>query len=284
LCYPKALGGVGLVKHFAVIGCPIAHSLSPLMHNAGYKALDLAADYQKFRVSPEDLGEAILGLKALGFSGWNVTVPHKEAILPFLDELTEEARQAGAVNTVKVHKGRLIGHNTDGSGFVRSLQEHMELGEGKEVVLMGAGGAAKGIAMALAPFGVQLCIMNRTPERGAELVEKIREWGGQARQEVWGRGEWLTQADCVIQTTSLGLKKEEYPFSLEGIHPGTLVMDIIFNPGETPFLQSAKALGCKIVNGMDMLLYQGVNAWEFWLEDKAPVESMRKALHQALAV
>ncbi|MEA5023243.1 MAG: shikimate dehydrogenase [Desulfitobacterium hafniense] len=280
----KSFGGVGLVKHFAVIGDPIAHSLSPLMHNAGYKALNLAADYQKFQVSPEDLQEAVFGLKALGFSGWNVTVPHKETILPFLDELTEEAVRAGAVNTVKVDKGRLIGHNTDGSGFVRSLQEHMELDECKQIVILGAGGAAKGIAMALAPFGAQLCFMNRTPERGAELVEKILEGGGQARQEPWGRGEWLAQADCVIQTTSIGLKKEEYPFSLVGIRPGTLVVDIIFNPWETPFLHSAKAMGCKTVNGIDMLLYQGVNAWEFWLEDKAPLESMRKALYQALAV
>lgn len=277
------LGGVSLEKHFAVIGYPIAHSLSPVMHQAGYKAIGYAADYQKFQVRPEELGEAVQGLKALGFTGWNVTVPHKEAIIPFLDELTVEAQKAVAVNTVKVINGRLIGHNTDGSGFVRSLQEHMDLDPGKRIVLLGAGGAAKGIAMALAPFGVHLLVLNRTPERAVELVNKIKEYGGQANQEAWGRGNWLTQADCVIQTTSIGLKGEEYPFALQGIRPGTPVVDIIFNPWETPFLRSAKDLGCKVINGIDMLLYQGVNAWEFWLEDSAPVEAMRTALLAAVS-
>lgn len=269
-------------KHFAVIGYPIAHSLSPAMHQAGYEAVGYAADYQKFQVYPEELEKAVQGLKALGFKGWNVTVPHKEAIIPFLDELTVEAQRAGAVNTVKVNQGRLIGHNTDGSGFVRSLQEHMDLDSSKTIVLLGAGGAAKGIAMALAPFQVELLILNRTPERAAELARKIKEYGGLATQEAWVTGDWLTQADCVIQTTSIGLKKEEYPLSLQGIRPGTPVIDIIFNPWETPFLRSAKALGCKIVNGIDMLLYQGVNAWEFWHEDKAPVEAMRGALYKSL--
>lgn len=267
-----------------MIGCPIAHSLSPVMHQAGYEAVGYAADYQKFQVSPEDLGDAVRGLKALGYRGWNVTVPHKEAILPFLDELTEEARLAAAVNTVKVQNGRLIGHNTDGLGFVRSLQEHMDLDENKKIVLLGAGGAAKGIAMALAPLGVELLVLNRSPERALELVNKIKEYGGKASTVAWGRGDWLTQANCVIQTTSIGLKNEDYPFSLEGLRPETLVVDIIFNPWQTPFLHSAKALGCKIVNGVDMLLYQGVYAWEFWLEDKAPVEAMRTALYGACSV
>lgn len=270
-----------MLKHFAVIGDPIAHSLSPAMHNAGYKAVGYEAEYHKFQVHRDTLGEAVKGLKALGFSGWNVTVPHKEAIIPYLDELTQEAQLAGAVNTVKVDQGRLIGHNTDGIGLLRSLKEHMALVGQPRIVLLGAGGAAKGIAMALAPFEAELVVLNRSEMRGAELVRQIKEFGGQATQEPWGRGEWLTQADCVIQTTSIGLKNEDYPFSLEGIKPGTLVVDIIFNPWETPFLKSAKALGCKTLNGIDMLLYQGVYAWEFWWEDEAPVEAMRTALYEA---
>ncbi|MGE4271571.1 MAG: shikimate dehydrogenase [Desulfitobacterium sp.] len=268
-------------KHFAVIGDPIAHSLSPIMHQAGYKAAGYEADYQKFEVKPEALGEAVRGLKALGFTGWNVTVPHKEAIIPHLDELTVEAQRAGAVNTVKLMQNRLVGHNTDGSGFVRSLKDHLELDKSKKIAILGAGGAAKGIAMALAPFNVQLMILNRTPERAAELAQRVREQGGQATQEAWGWGEWIAQADCLIQTTSIGLKNQPYPFSLEGISPGCLVVDIIFNPWETPFLKSAKALDCQVLNGIDMLLYQGVNAWEFWFEDRAPVEAMRKALYAA---
>ncbi|WP_041219449.1 shikimate dehydrogenase [Desulfitobacterium dichloroeliminans] len=267
-------------KHFAVIGDPIAHSLSPIMHQAGYKTAGYVADYQKFQVIPEALGEAVQGLRALGFTGWNVTVPHKEAILPYLDELTVEAQRAGAVNTVKVKQGRLVGHNTDGSGLVRSLEDYLELSEAKKIVILGAGGAAKGIAMALAPFNVDLLILNRTPERAKELAQKVREYGGQASQAAWGPGEWIAQADCLIQTTSIGLKNESYPFSLEGIRPGSVVVDIIFNPWETPFLKSAKTLDCRVLNGIDMLLYQGVNAWEFWFEDRAPVEAMKMALYQ----
>ncbi|AGA69884.1 shikimate dehydrogenase [Desulfitobacterium dichloroeliminans LMG P-21439] len=273
-------GGIDLEKHFAVIGDPIAHSLSPIMHQAGYKTAGYVADYQKFQVIPEALGEAVQGLRALGFTGWNVTVPHKEAILPYLDELTVEAQRAGAVNTVKVKQGRLVGHNTDGSGLVRSLEDYLELSEAKKIVILGAGGAAKGIAMALAPFNVDLLILNRTPERAKELAQKVREYGGQASQAAWGPGEWIAQADCLIQTTSIGLKNESYPFSLEGIRPGSVVVDIIFNPWETPFLKSAKTLDCRVLNGIDMLLYQGVNAWEFWFEDRAPVEAMKMALYQ----
>lgn len=269
-------------KHFAVIGHPIAHSLSPLMHRAGYQSLGLNAEYQKFEVMPEDLGDAIKGLKGLGFSGWNVTVPYKEKILPFLDELTVEAQRAGAVNTVKVSEGRLIGHNTDGTGFVRSIREWIDLEPGRKIVILGAGGAAKGIAMALAPLGVQLHVLNRTSERAVDLVESIRGFGGKAELEEWGRGDWLSYADCVIQTTTIGLKNEAYPFSLQGISPKALVVDIIFNPWETPFLLSAKEQGCKTLNGAGMLLYQGVAAWEYWLGGQAPVEAMRSALHSAL--
>ena len=269
-------------KHFAVIGHPIEHSFSPVMHRAGYQAISLNAEYQRFDVHPDDLEDAVKGLKSLGFSGWNVTVPHKEKILPFLDELTPEAQQAGAVNTVKVSEGRLIGHNTDGAGFVRSIQEWIILEPRKNIILLGAGGAAKGIAMALAPFGVQLQVLNRTKARTEELVKSIRNVGGRAEEKEWGTGDWLSKADCVIQTTSIGLKNEDYPFTLEGISPQAWVIDIIFNPWETPFLREARESGSKTLNGIEMLLYQGVLAWEFWLGGQAPVEAMREALYGAL--
>jgi shikimate dehydrogenase len=269
-------------KHFAVIGHPIEHSLSPVMHQAGYQSIALNADYHRFEVFPSELKDAVKGLKSLGFDGWNVTVPHKEKILPYLDELTPEAKRAGAVNTVKVSEGRLIGHNTDGEGFVRSIQEWINLVPGKTIVLLGAGGAAKGIAMALAPYGVHLHVMNRTQERAAELVQAIRNCGGEAELEEWGRGDWITTADCVIQTTSVGLKNEDFPFTLEGISSNTLVVDIIFNPWETSFLRSAREKGCRTMNGVEMLLYQGVLAWEFWLGGQAPINAMREALYRAL--
>lgn len=269
-------------KHFAVIGNPIAHSLSPAMHQRGYQAIGLEADYLRLKVETNDLPQAIQGLKALGFSGWNVTIPYKEQIMPFLDELTPEALRAGAVNTVKVENGRLIGHNTDGKGFVRSLEEICPLKKGMQVVLLGAGGAAKGIAMALIPYNVKIIILNRTYERAEQLAAWVNQQGGEATAEAWGAGSWLKTADVVVQTTSVGLKQDQYPFSLKGITPQTVVVDIIFNPWETLFLKEARELGCRTLNGAGMLLYQGALAWEFWLGGQAPVEAMKKGLLEAI--
>lgn len=269
-------------KHFAVIGDPIAHSLSPAMHRGGYREVGLEADYIRLRVQASALPQAVQGLKALGFSGWNVTVPFKEQIIPLLDELTPEALQAGAVNTVKVaENGRLIGHNTDGKGFVRSLQESLKLEKGMCVVILGAGGAAKGIAMALLPYKVKMTIINRTQERAQHLAGLINRLGGDANTQPWEPGDWLKSAQLLVQTTSLGLKQEAYPFSLKEISPQTLVVDIIFNPWETPFLREARELGCRTLNGAGMLLYQGALAWEFWLGGQAPVAGMKKGLLEA---
>ncbi|MDR3288584.1 MAG: shikimate dehydrogenase [Peptococcaceae bacterium] len=269
-------------KHFAVIGDPIAHSLSPCMHNAGYQAARLAAEYQRFAVKPEQLREAVLGLRALGFSGWNVTIPHKEKIIPFLDELTPTAERAGAVNTVKVTEtGKLIGHNTDGWGFLRSISALLPVVRGKNVVLLGAGGAARGIAVPLAESGAKLLILNRTPEKAGELSELLTGYGAQS---AWGSlqpGDWLAAADLVVQTTSVGLRGEPFSFSLRGLKKEALVVDIIFNPAETQFLREARQLGNAALNGLGMLLYQGVLAWEFWLEEPPPVENMEQALRAA---
>lgn len=270
-------------KHFAVIGHPIEHSLSPAMHNAGYKALGLDIEYQRFHVEPGRLTEAVEGLCALGFSGWNVTLPYKEQIIPLLDTLTPQARRAGAVNTVKIDAGQRIGHNTDGDGFVRSIEKEFNGLRGKKAVLLGAGGAAKGIALALAEQGMHLHILNRTLEKAEALGLVIRGEGGTATAGAFAQGEWLKDVDLLVQTTSAGLHGEPFPFSLQGISPQTLVVDIIFNPWETAFLQEAKKLGCRTLNGLGMLLYQGALAWEFWLGGQAPVEAMNKALQEQLS-
>lgn len=269
-------------NHFAVIGNPIAHSLSPEMHRGGYRELGLEADYLRLQVESSTLPQAVQGLKALGFTGWNVTVPFKEQIIPYLDELTAEALEAGAVNTVKVQGGRLIGHNTDGQGFVRSIQSELTLKKGMPVVILGAGGAAKGIAMALLPFEVKIIILNRTQERAQHLVDLINKNGGEAVTQPWEAGDWLKSTQLLVQTTSLGLKQEQYPFSLSGISQEMLVVDIIFNPWETPFLREARELGCRTLNGVGMLLYQGALAWEFWLGGQAPIKGMKKGLLEAL--
>lgn len=265
-------------KHFAVIGDPIAHSLSPLMHMAGYGAVGLEAEYQRFRVKTGDLGDAVKGLRALGFSGWNVTIPHKESIIPYLDELTPEAARAGAVNTVKCSNGKLIGHNTDGAGFGRSVQEYMGAFTGKTAVLLGAGGAAKGIALALAEQGMPILVLNRSVDKAEELARQIQAHGGKASAGGLQIGAWLDHVDLLVQTTSVGLQGESYPISLQGIRPEAMVVDIIYRPWETPFLQEAKTQGCQTLNGLPMFLHQGGLAWEFWLGTKAPLPQMWAAL------
>lgn len=269
-------------KHFAVIGDPIEHSLSPWMHNAGYAALGIDAEYQRFHVESSHLAEAVEGLCALGFSGWNVTLPHKEKIISLLDTLTPEARRAGAVNTVKIHEGQRIGHNTDGDGFIRSVEGNLNGFKGKKAVLLGAGGAAKGIALALAAQGMQVHILNRTPEKATVLVELIKQWGGTATSGEFAPGDWIEDVDLLVQTTSVGLLGEPFPFSVKGISNRALVVDIIFNPRDTLFLKDAKIQGCRTLNGLGMLLYQGAYAWEFWLGGQAPVEVMRQALKEQL--
>lgn len=264
-------------KHFAVIGDPIAHSLSPLLHNTGYQARGLDAEYLRFRVAASGLKEAIKGLCTLGFEGWNVTIPHKENIIPLLDELTPEATKAGAVNTVKYTDGKLIGHNTDGSGFIRAIETQISF-SGKKAIILGAGGAAKGIALALQGKGMQIQILNRTPTKAKELAGLVQAAGGEATYGELLPGRWLEEADLIVQTTSIGLQGEQYPFSLRGIKKESLVVDIIYNPWETAFLKEARSLGCQTLNGLSMFLYQGALAWEFWLNDKAPVDQMWAAL------
>ncbi|KLU58579.1 shikimate dehydrogenase [Peptococcaceae bacterium CEB3] len=272
-------GGACLMEtYYAVIGDPIDHSLSPLMHTAGYRALGLEAKYLRFRVSRDQLKDAALGLRSLGFAGWNVTIPHKEAIIPYLDELTPAAVAAGAVNTVKNAEGRLIGHNTDGEGFIRAIAESVSSWQGKTAAILGAGGAARGIALALKEKGVRLIILNRTPGKAEELVRLLRAGGGEACAEELAAGAWLSEADLVVQTTPVGLRGEPYPLSLQGIKKGTLVVDIIYKPWQTPFLREAQDLGCRTMNGLAMFLHQGALAWEFWRGEKAPLAAMWAAL------
>ncbi|MHB8124033.1 MAG: shikimate dehydrogenase [Desulfitobacteriaceae bacterium] len=265
-------------QYFAVIGNPIAHSLSPIMHQAGYEALGLKARYLKFKVEAEKLPEAISGLRALGFSGCNVTIPHKESVLRCVDELTPEAKRAGAVNTIKFTPEKIIGHNTDGLGFVRSIQGKMDNFKGRQAVILGAGGAARGIALALAELGMNLLILNIIPEMASQLVQDIRSVGGSASSGEFKTGAWLKSADLLVQATSVGLHGESYPIELTGLSPQALVVDVIFGPRRTPFLQNAQSLGCNTLDGLGMLLYQGALAWEFWLDGQAPVEQMWAAL------
>ncbi|MGM9944838.1 MAG: shikimate dehydrogenase [Lysinibacillus sp.] len=254
-------------KWFAVIGDPIAQSKSPDMHQAWYEEMGVDAAYIPVHVKPENLEQAVASFKLLGASGWNVTIPHKQTIIPFLDELDELAKKMGAVNTVvRDSDGKLKGYNTDGPGFVRSLEEAVGTEHrNEELLLIGAGGAARGIAFALQQAGYRnITIANRTLANAQAIVSEM------------GAGQAVTMAQAeqkldtykiFVQTTPAGMSTGNFdlPFSLEKFPEGAIAADIVYNPLMTPFLLAAEQKGAKIVNGLGMFVHQGAIAYEYWL-------------------
>ena len=286
-CKPLLSGHTQIV---GVIGWPIEHSVSPQMHNAAFRALDLDWCYVPFPVQPERVPEALAGVRALGLRGINATVPHKQALLPLVDERTPEAQAIGAVNTVIVQGGRLLGHNTDAKGFLRALAEAGFEPRGCSALVLGAGGAARAVIYALASVGAQVTILNRTPQRAADLAATFVQVNPQARL-VAGRldADRLTRAaagaELVVQTTPLGMWPrveaspwpEEVPFP-----PQAFLYDLIYNPRETQLMRRARQAGAQAENGLGMLVHQGAEAFELWTGVAAPVEVMRAACLAAL--
>jgi shikimate dehydrogenase len=258
-------------KWYAVIGDPIAHSLSPFMHDIWFREHGIDASYIPVRVEPAGLETAFAALKTLSVSGFNVTLPHKQAILPLLDILDETAAIMNAVNTVVFDGKRYTGFNTDGDGFVESLFVHPVDVDAK-VLVIGAGGAARGIAFALKRAGFNdITIANRTYSKAEELADEI---GGSARTLAEAE-KALGNFGAVIQTTSVGLSKDEaLPISLENIKAGTIAADIIYNPLETSFLKRAEEKGCLVINGVGMFVYQGAIAFEKWTGIKPDTGNM----------
>ncbi len=271
-------------KWFAVIGDPIEHSKSPAMHNAWFEEMSVEATYIPLHVSSEQLGAAVAGLKTLGASGWNVTIPHKTAIIPYLDELDELAQKMGAVNTVvRTTEGKLIGYNTDGVGFVRSLEEAVGSShKDKPVLLVGAGGAARGIAFAMQQQGYSdLTMTNRTVANAQAIVDEM----GIGREiSLKEAEETLAHFSIIVQMTSAGLATGNFsmPFSLNRLAKGAIVADIVYNPLMTPFLQAAEEKGATIVTGLGMFVHQGAIAFEHWLGDYPNTNSMIVQLNAQL--
>ena len=276
----------GKTAVYGIFGYPVKHSLSPLMQNAAFRELGIDAVYVPFEVEPENLKEAVDGVRALGIKGLNVTVPHKERIVEHLDYLSEEAELLGAVNTVKNENGELTGYNTDAEGFLRSLiEEGVEL-EGKKALMFGAGGAARAVGYALLKGGASfLYIVNRNFQRAREVGELL---GKRGNVLVFPLKEstvetLLKEVDLIVNTTSVGMKPEDpHLFDYSKIPAGITVVDIIYNPPETPLLKAAKERGCKAINGLGMLVHQGAVAFEIWTGKKAPVETMREVLEREL--
>ncbi len=263
-------------KWFAVMGDPIEHSKSPAMHNAWFEEKSIDATYIPVHVSSENLESAVTGLKTLGASGWNVTIPHKTAIIPYLDELDELAQKMGAVNTVvRTKEGKLKGYNTDGVGFVRSLEDAVgKSHKDKPVLLIGAGGAARGIAFAMQQQGYKnLTIANRTVANAQAIVD---EMGIGNAISLTDAEETLADFSILVQMTSAGLATGNFsmPFSLERLAEGAIVADIVYNPLMTPFLQAAEEKGATVVTGLGMFVHQGAIAFEYWLGEYPNTNSM----------
>ncbi|WP_374018654.1 shikimate dehydrogenase [Paenibacillus thiaminolyticus] len=272
---------------FAVIGDPIKHSKSPLMHNAALRELGLNAVYTAFHVAPEQLEQAVQGMRALGIGGMNVTIPHKEAVMAHLDEVDESASVIGAVNTIVNRNGQLIGYNTDGLGFVRSLQEEMisDLRQSR-ILLIGAGGAARGIAYALLKAGCRsLHIANRTLGRAEVLASDLSAFGTVSAMQLGERPAIdAREVDIVIHTTSVGMHPDVHavPFDPDWLRPDMIVSDIVYNPLETALLQEASKRGCRTHSGIGMFVYQGAIALELWTGAAAPAALMREQVWNTL--
>ena len=266
-------------KWYAVVGDPIAHSLSPFMHDLWFKEHGIDATYIPIHAEPAVLQGAFQAMKVLGISGLNVTLPHKGAIIPFLDRLDETAVKMNAVNTVTFDDGQAVGWNTDGDGFVRSLAAN-PLPENPNVLVIGAGGAARGIVFALKRAGfAHVTVTNRTFRRAEELANATESSAMTLKAAELALGQF----NILIQTTSVGLAKDEgLPLSLEHAAAGSLAADIIYNPLETPFLKAAKEKDCKILNGVGMFVYQGAIAFEKWTGVSPDTEKMIETLTNKL--
>lgn len=274
----------------AVLGDPIAHSLSPLLHETLCRLLGL--DYRSFafRVAPQDLAAAVAGLRALGAAGFNVTVPHKEAILPLLDGLTPEAEALGAVNTVIREGRRLIGDNTDWQGFLAPLEARGFPLENRCVVVLGAGGAARAVVYALARRGAaQVTLVNRRPERAAALAHRARTSLGLPRARALALRDGsalraaLEKADLLVQTTPLGMwpRVRATPLPAELLRPELLVYDLVYRPLQTRLLREAAARGARTLGGLEMFLEQGIAALARWTGE-TPTASQRAAVRRVL--
>lgn len=266
-------------KLYAVLGDPIAHSMSPLMHNDLFSYYDIEATYLPFQVKSDQLENAVKGLKAIGAGGFNVTVPHKSAIIPFLDRVDDLAMSIGAVNTVVNEDGKLIGYNTDGLGFLRGLESYLPELKEQRILIIGAGGAARAIYFTLAKNGPQaINIGNRTLETAINLVEECPYTTASRAISLAEANEQLLEYDLIIQTTVIGMypKVSEQPINLFNIKQNALVCDIIYNPLYTQFLQEAKQRGGRIQNGIDMFVYQGALAFEKWTGIFPDVQRMKE--------
>jgi len=255
---------------YCIIGHPISHSLSPIIHNTAFKQYGIDAVYVAFDVKPEVLGTAVNGIKTLGIKGMTVTIPHKERIIPYLDSMDKIAQEIEAVNTVKNEGNKLIGYNTDVWGFLEPLKPYLTRLKEGSAILVGAGGAGRAIAYALRELKInKLFIANRTVDRGIQLVKYASKLGLEANFIGFDEhtlNEKAKSADLIINATPLGMHGVggSIPINYEHINKNAIVYDIIPNPLETPLLKEARKAGAITISGVNMLVYQAVLAFKIW--------------------
>lgn len=271
-----------------LLGSPVAHSISPLMHNEAYKQLGLDYAYLAFDVGTGKLSKAVEGLKVLGARGWNLTMPDKNLMCEFVDELSAVAEICGAVNTVVNDNGYLTGYTTDGIGFMRAVQEEGVDIIGKKMTILGAGGAASAIMVQAAFDGVaEITVFNRRSEfykRAEQIMEKLQKVTecklriyDYSDEEIMRRE--LSESTILVNATSVGMApntEKSLISDVSMLHKELFVYDTIYNPRETKLMKDAKASGCKVANGLNMLLYQGAEAFRLWTGEEMPVKMIKE--------
>jgi len=274
----------GKTKICALIGDPVEHTMSPPMQNTAFREKGIDFLYVPFRVRREELGRAIEGMRALNIKGLNVTIPHKVAVIRFLDELDPLAEKIGAVNTIVNEDGALKGYNTDATGFLQALLEGGIEPKGKNILVLGAGGASRAISLILADRGAHLTILNRLLELdwAEELASRISQFfNREVEAQELNRDNLirtLEKTNILVNATSVGMTPdiEQTPVDSDLLKPEITVFDIVYNPIKTRLLREAEAAGAKTISGVEMLVWQGALAFEKWTGLKAPVDLMRK--------
>ena len=273
------------IQHVGLIGWPVEHSVSPAMHNAAFEELNLPWRYSLLPTPPEGVEARLASLRSGGYRGANVTVPHKQAVMAHLDEVSAEARAIGAVNTILVHGDRLIGHNTDGNGFLYALAEGGLQPRGKRALILGAGGGARSVVYALTREGCTVAIHNRTAQRARDLARDLQLADSQASIVADLKELDLDRFDLLVNTTSLGMwpRTDSSPWPAPLPIPARwTVFDLVYNPTETRLLAQARAAGATTIGGLGMLLHQGILAFKMWTGQAPSMKTMRLAAEQAL--
>ena len=281
----------GSLKLYGVIGHPIGHSLSPLMHNTAFDALGLSASMNAFDIEPQSLNEALQGFVSLDFGGINVTIPHKESIMPLLDEIDEEASVIGAVNTVKFEAGRSFGFNTDAYGFLQSLEPFRPSIDGGKFVVLGAGGAARAVVyVLLRHFRTnQIVIASRSVSRTNDLIENFKGTS-QAKLSPFDPkdiqfAQIFHASDVIINATPAGMypRTEDLPIPDPSFRSGQTVMDLVYRPVATQFLQRASLAGAQTISGLEMFIHQGARAFQIWTGQSMNIKRVRDVVVQKLS-